>query len=233
MEHPPLAWVLAGVIFAGALALRSENRMGPYLKPPDFVSLGGPAQAEVKVPSTLRATAALTGFRVPAGHLFWLTEVQYYGDSDNANSRYGLLLDYCLLTADLNPHFAENYLFGAAVLAFHVHRIEEAVRLLNRGIGANPQNIRLKLLLAAIAYMNINDTQKIIPILEAQVSLGDAPPMLVNILANTYRKAGQAQKAIALWQRILRTTTRDDYRGEATRALEQLYAEIKTGKKPR
>ncbi len=228
-----MALILAGVILAVALAFRSENRMGAYLKPPDFVSLGGPAQAEVRVPSTIRAAAALTGFRVPAAHLFWLTEVQYYGDSDNAKTRYGLLLDYGLLTADLNPHFTENYLFGAAILAFHVHRIEEAVRLLNRGIGANPQNIRLKLLLAAIAYMNIDDTQKIIPILEAQVSLRDAPPMLVNILANTYRKAGQTQKAVALWQRILRTTNRDDDRDQATRALEQLYAEIKTGKKPR
>jgi pentatricopeptide repeat protein len=230
-ERPSTRWVVPAALLSLLLSALAADRLGPYLRPSDFAGLSGPARAEVHVPSTLRAAASLTGFRVPAGHLFWLAILQHYGDPANAKHRYARILDYCLLASDLNPHFVPNYEFGASVLAFHVDRVDEAILLLNRGIEANPDRVRLKYLLAAILYQNSEDHGKAIFLLERQIAAGGAPPMLVNILANTYKKAGQVDKAIALWQRILKHTTRSDDRDQAVRALEELYLLSKRGKR--
>ncbi len=200
--------------------LRSENIRG-WTKP---------KTGDVRVPSTLRAAATLTGFRVPAGHLFWLMTLQYYGNSDNRVDRYSKLLDYCLLASDLNPHFVKIYEFGAAVLAFHVWRADEAVILLQRGIEENPKAIRLKLLLAAIGYQNTEQYDKIIPLLETQIASGSTHPMLAKILANTYKKVGRVDEAIRLWKQILRKAERDDDRDQAARALEAIYLQMKSQK---
>jgi tetratricopeptide (TPR) repeat protein len=167
--------------------------------------------------------ADLAGQRVVVGHAFWFRVIQYYGDSSNSKERYGRLFEYCNLAADLNPHYLPIYLFGAAPLAFHVHRPGEAVRLLERGIRANPEADRLKLLLAAIAYRNRSEWDKVIPLLEAQVSAGGAPTMMVNILANTYKSAGRYDDAVRLWRTIQREAATDEQRITAAAKLRELY----------
>jgi pentatricopeptide repeat protein len=182
------------------------------------------------ITSTLRAVALLTGNKVLVGHLFWIGVIQYYGDDDNAATRYAKLYDYCSLASDLNPQFISIYTFGANALAFHLKRIDQAARLLEKGIKANPQAERLKYLLAAISYQNANRDQRMIPVLEEEASRPDAPPMLVNILANTYQKVGQYQKAIRVWQRMLKEGDTDEQRIVAAQKLQELYAILKKQK---
>lgn len=51
--------------------------------------------------------------------------------------------------------------------------------------------------------------------------------MLVNILANTYKKAGRTEDAIRLWRQILQTTDSDVQKYEASQKLKELYAIVK------
>jgi tetratricopeptide (TPR) repeat protein len=178
--------------------------------------------------------AYLSGFKIPMSHLFWIETLQYYGDYSNAPSRYPKLFEYCRMTADLNPHFLKPYELGASVLAFQVNRPQEAIELLRRGIETNPSSVRLKLLLASIGYLNADQYGSILPLMEGILRSGDAPPMMVNILANTYQKAGRWDDAIRVWRWILNHSNRNEDRDGAARALEKLYqarrsAEIQTG----
>lgn len=181
------------------------------------------AVVDKKVTSTLRAVAFLTGYKVLIGHLFWIQVIQYYGDSDNAADRFSKLYDYCSLASDLNPCFLPIYTYGAAALAFHLHRIDQAERLLQKGILSNPKEQSLQILLASILYEHSQQYEKLIPFLEAQIDQGDAPTVLIHILANTFQKLGRYQDAIALWKKRMRESTSDSQRIEAANYLQQLY----------
>lgn len=227
MAARPLAWPkdwrFRALALVFALQVFCSARLGPWIHPTAFSE----EKLDKKVPSSLRAVGYLTGFRLLVGQLFWIRVIQYYGDSDNASNRYANLYGYCSLASDLNPNFIPIYPFGASALAFHLKRPLEAERLLQKGIEANPNETRLKLLYAAIAYQNTGQYKKVIPFLEAQVVRGDAPEMLLNILANTYQEAGRPQDAINLWKRILANTGDQATRIEAAQKLQQLYATLK------
>jgi len=217
-----MKWTAALICLA--VAFLTLHRMEPFLRPEKGTSLTLKADSsEVRVPSTLRAAAYLSGFKIPVSHLFWIETLQYYGDFSNAPARYPKMFEYCRMTADLNPHFLKPYELGASVLAFQVHRPQEAAALLLRGIEANPTAPRLKLLLAAIGYLNVDQYGSILPLLEGLLRSGDAPPMMVNILANTYQKAGRWDDAVRVWRWILNHSTRNEDRDAAAHALEKLY----------
>lgn len=180
-----------------------------------------------KVASTLRAVAFLSGYKVLIGHAFWIRVIQYYGDAANSLSRYANLYDYCVLASDLNPKFVSIYTLGGAALAFHLRRLDEAQKLLQKGVLANPNDVRLKLLYVSIAYQNTDQYDKSIPFLEAQIERGDAPYMMVNILANTYQKVGRYDDAIKLWRKIQLDATADDVRIQAGQKLQELYTILK------
>lgn len=183
-----------------------------------------------RVASTLRAVAYVTGTKVLVGHLFWIGVIQYYGNDDNAATRWAKLYDYCCLASDLNPRFISIYTFGANALAFHLKRYGQAAELLEKGIKANPQAVRLKYLLAAIGFQSVDRSDLIIPVLEEEASRPDAPPMLVNILANTYEKVGRYQDAIRVWQRQLKEGETDEQKIVAGQKLQEIYAILKRQK---
>ena len=181
------------------------------------------AVVDKSVVSTLRAVAFLSGYKVLIGHLFWIQVVQYYADADNSVDHFSKLYDYCSLASDLNPCFVPIYTYGASALAFQLKRMDQAERLLQKGILSNPNNNDLKLLYASIAYENTQQFDKLIPFLEIQINRGNAPTVLYHILANTYQKVGRTGEAIALWKRILKESDSDSQRIEAAYYLQQLY----------
>lgn len=201
-----------------------------WVHPEPFEVSGVPQKMDQRVSSTLRAVAFLSGYKVLVGHAFWIEVIQYYGDSDNAASRFSKLYDYCSLASDLNPQFISIYTFGGTALAFHLRRIDEGAQLLEKGIKANPHAERLKFLLAAILYQHTEKADSLIPVLEEEAGRPDAPPMLVNILANTYKKVGRYQDAIRIWKRTLQTGETDEQKIEAAQKLQELYAITKEAK---
>lgn len=205
-------------------------RLESWVHPESFEVGGVYRKMDQRVSSTLRAVAFLSGYKVLVGHVFWIQVIQYYGDSDNAATRFSKLYDYCSLASDLNPQFISIYTFGAAALAFHLKRIDEATRLLEKGIKSNPHAERLKFLLAAILYQHTEKEEDLIPVLEEEAGRPDAPPMLVNILANTYKKVGRYQDAIRVWKKILQTGETDMQRITAAQKLQELYLITKVAK---
>ena len=222
-----LFWVLLiSLCFIGQAIL--SNRLDRWVHPETFVSQG--LRFDKSVSSTLRAVGCISGYKVLVGHAFWLKLIQYYGDAENSLTRYAKVYDYCSISSDMNPQFVSTYTLGAAILAFHVKRIDEAERLLQKGILSNPQENSLKLMLAAIFYQNSDQFERAIPFLEAQVRRGDAPTMLSNILANSYEKVGRLQDAINLWQHILKDSDSDEQRINAAQKLQKLYDDLKSQK---
>jgi tetratricopeptide (TPR) repeat protein len=207
-----------------------SSKLDHWVHPEPFES-SKTRELDPKVVSSLRAAAFLSGYKVLIGHAFWIRVIQYYGDGFNGADHFSKLYDYCRLASDLNPQFISVYTYGSSVLAYQLRRTDEAVALLQKGILANPKADNLKLLLAAIAYHNSENYEREIPFLELQIAQGSAPTMLVNILANTYKKVGRTDDAIRLWLQILKTTDSDVQKYEAAQKLKELYAISKTPSK--
>lgn len=205
-----------------------SSRLQDWVHPTPF-AVSQVQGVDKKITSTLRAVALLTGNKVLVGHVFWIEVIQYYGDDDNAATRFDKLYNYCCLASDLNPQFISIYTFGANALAFHLKRYDQAARLLEKGIKANPHAERLKYLLAAIGFQNSGkaDLKLIIPVLEEEASRPDAPPTMVNILANTYQKVGRYQEAVRVWQKLLKEGETDEQKIVAGQKLQELYAILK------
>ncbi len=225
-----LKWVLPlmAVLFISQASL--SVKLGKWVHP-EGIEFSRAHRMDRKVSSVLRAAAILSGYKVLAGHAFWIKVIQYYGDAFNSLDRYSKLYDYCSLASDLNPKFISIYTLGASALAFHLNRGNEAIRLLQKGINSNPNDIRLKLMLVSIAYQNTQEYDRVIPFLDAQIERGDAPYMLINILANTYQKVGRYPKAIKLWKKIMRDTDSNEMKIQAAQKLQELYTITKTLKK--
>jgi len=222
-DSPALKWSALGLVVFFALQAFLSARLEKWVHPEPFENSQS-GQLDPKIVSSLRAAAFLSGYKVLVGHAFWIRVIQYYGNASNGVDHYAKLYDYCRLASDLNPQFLPVYTYGAAALAYQVNRMDEAVRLLQKGIMANPNAISLKLMLAAMAYHNSQDYAREIPFLEIQIAQGNAPTMLINILANTYQKVGRINDAIRLWLQILKTTDSDVQKYEAAQRLKQLYA---------
>lgn len=222
-SEPSLRRLALGAAFFFAVQWYFSRELDQWVHPASYQTSEA-GELDPHIVSALRAAAFLSGYKVLIGHAFWIKVIQYYGDGSNGVDRYARLYDYCRLASDLNPQFIPVYTYGAAALAYQVKRMDEAVRLLQKGIMANPKDNRLKLMLAAMAYHNNQDYEKEIPFLEIQVAQGNAPTMLVNILANTYEKAGRVDAAIRLWRQILQTTDSDVQKYEAAQRLKALYA---------
>ena len=219
-----------GLILATFLAQAYLSRGLQRWLHPEPLEVTQTYRMDKKVASVLRATACLSGFKVLVGHAFWIKVLQYYGDATNSADRYSKLYDYCSLASDLNPRFTAPYTLGGAALMFHLKRMDEAIKLLAKGINSNPQDVSLKLMMASIAYQNSEQYDKVVPILEAEILRGDAPFMMINILANAYEKAGRYQDSARLWQKILKETDKDDVRIQAAQKLQALQEHLKSGK---
>ncbi len=224
-----LKWpaVLLAVFFLAQAWLSS--RLDHWVHPEPFESSQS-GTLDPRIVSSLRAVAFLTGYKVLIGHVFWIRVIQYYGDAENGADHYSKLYDYCRLASDLNPQFISVYSYGAAALAYQLNREDEAFKLLQKGVQANPQDASLKLMYAALTYHGHSDYKKEIPFLETQIAQGNAPTMMVNILANTYMKVGRNEDAIRLWRHILATTDSDVTKDEAAKKLKELYAITKVKK---
>jgi tetratricopeptide (TPR) repeat protein len=203
-----------------------SQRLGKWVHPIHYEASQS-QQMDKRISSTLRAGALLTGCKVLIGHLFWIGVIQYYGDSDNAADRFSKLYDYCRLASDLNPQFISVYTYGGTALAFHLKRIDQASALFEKGIKANPDAPRLKLLQAAILYQHPDQMGLLIPILEEEASRPDAPQEMLNILANTYVKVGKNQEAIRVWKRILQGDFSREQKITAAQKLQELYKLLK------
>jgi tetratricopeptide (TPR) repeat protein len=214
-------YVILAVAFIAQATLSSK--LDHWIHPASFENQG--YQIEKNVPSTFRAVSFLGGLRLLASHIFWIKVLVYYGDAENSLDHYSQIYPYCSLATDLNPYYIPSYQFGASVLAFHVKRVEEAVKLLQKGIEANPRSkvAPLVVLLAAIGYQNVEKYDQVIPRLEALINSGNAPRMMVNILANIYKKVGRYDDAIALWRKILKNAEVPQEKIEAAQKLQELY----------
>lgn len=216
---------IAVAVVCGAVALAAGAKMSARARM--FPSLGElPA-----TPLSLQdASLAGCGMRAAAADIAWVQMLQYAAGSlldmpaDRPGRSYDHLQTLALRVTRLDPSFHRACLYAAGILGWFrgVERPDEAVALLEEGMRRDPGQPLYSLYIAALAFKQKGQADKMIALLEGTFDDPQTPSQMKAILANTRKARGEYAQAIGLWERVL-ANPRDS--SEHPRALQQI-AEI-------
>lgn len=170
-------------------------------------------------------------FRGLLADWYWVNSLQYLGDKAlkeeyiNVNDLRPLnprLLSPMLNTAaTLDPQFITIYSYGASVLP--AIDALEAIKLLEKGIAANPENWRLYHNLGYI-YWQMKDFKKAAELYSAGSSKPNAPDWMRQMSANMQAQGGNREFALEVYRQMFETAE-----DEQTKSLAELrYMQIES-----
>ncbi|HEV2912285.1 MAG TPA: hypothetical protein VGX92_03115 [Pyrinomonadaceae bacterium] len=220
---------LAMVIVLGMAAVFGLSRWMDAHRPPPNVAL----EEEKLYLTGAAARRASLGFNGLVADWYWMRALQYVGrkiirrESEQGEAQLDdlgsldLRLLYPLLdtTTTLDPQFMAAYEYGAVVLP----EIDPsaAVRLLQKGIIANPSEWRLYHHLGYI-YWQSGDYQRASVIYGEGARLPDAPPWMTAMGARVAAEGGSRTTAREMYQRMYEQSNDEQVKQMAVRRLMQL-----------
>jgi len=218
------AWVLLllPVGFAGVWRLQRKINVGRAAMHQE--------QDEVLVRSP-KLMKLMTGeYATFVADIYWTRAVQYYGgkrlaQDPNLESLWPLLD----LATTLDPHLIPVYRFGATFLSEPeprgAGRADLAVKLLERGINANPEAWRLNQDLGNVYYLELKDYQKAgQAYLDGSKKPGAAVWMKV-MAARFLEKGGSRETSVMLWSEVYESTRDEALKENARINLQLLQAD--------
>jgi hypothetical protein len=162
--------------------------------------------------------------------IYWTRAVQYYGDKRaHEDPNFDLLWPLLDITTTLDPQLLVAYRFGSMFLseppARGAGRPDLGVRLVERGIRANPEYWRLYEDLGFIYYFNEKDYAKA----SAAFLEGSRKPhalVWMKILAAKVAEQGESREtSVFLWNEVYNSATDLEIKKNALRHLQLLRAQ--------
>lgn len=172
----------------------------------------------------------LTGeYATLAADIYWTRAVQYYGakrlgQDTNLDSLWPLLD----LATTLDPHLLPTYRFGATFLSQPeprgAGRPDLAVKLLQRGLEANPEYWRLNQDLGNVYYLEVKDFSKAgEAYLEGSKKPGAASWM--KVMAARFLEGESRETSAMLWREVYDSSTDEKLKENARINLQLLRAD--------
>ena len=183
--------LLMGACGAGAIAMR-----GPLAE----------ANAGRRVPGTGFVPKAPLAQLFSAGHRSTLADLLWLGAIGDLSREFPdpqqkrAWLDAIFTTVPaLEPSFISAYSFGATYLTMITDDAARAIALLERGVAANPDDLRLAVELAMIWYMQRHDREKALAVLEKVVRDPRCDSITMGFYASLLVDQRQDFAALAQW----------------------------------
>lgn len=163
--------------------------------------------------------------------VYWIRALQHYGGERQKPGHareYDLLYPLLDLATTLDPRFTVGYRFGAIFLAEPrpggAGRPDQAIALLEKGIGFNPRKWDYYHDIGFIYYWNLHDYQKAADWFSRGGSLPGAPFWLKTYAAVMLTRGGDRQASRDMWTQIGGTDESDWVKRMAQLRLGQLDA---------
>lgn len=163
--------------------------------------------------------------------IYWTRAVQYYGEKRQLHaSGLDLLWPLLDITTTLDPNLLVAYRFGSIFLSDAAPRgagrPDLAVKLLERGIQANPEEWRLHQDLGNVYYFDAKDYPKAAAAFE-EGSKNPRAPIWMKVLAAKIAGEGRSlDTSYFLWLQVYETTTDKDIRKNAESHLRSLKVDL-------
>jgi tetratricopeptide (TPR) repeat protein len=219
---PWLLWLLVPAGFAGVWHLQGRlNAEHDAMRE---------EQDEVLVRSPELMKVATLEYGTLAADIYWTRAVQYYGtkhlgQDTNLESLWPLLD----VATTLDPNLLPAYRFGATFLSQPeprgAGRPDLAVKLLQRGLKANPDNWRLYQDLGNIYYLESKDYAKAGEAYREGSKNPNSAAWMKIMAARFLEKGESRETAVMLWSEVLETSSDTAIQENARINLELLKAD--------
>jgi hypothetical protein len=223
MRSRVLASLVLVILMASAIGLQALRERGGELP------MTGEGMLYVSSPAAVGRIAL--SYHSILADVYWIRAVQLYGDTRlgrRPGGNYDLLYPMLNLTTTLDPYFDVAYQFGGLFLAERPPggpgRPDLAVKLLERGIAAQPDDWRLYQGLGFVHYWSFRDYATAADWFGRAAKLPGAPVWMEPLAAVTLAEGGNRQASRLMWGQILKTPADDWFKREAARRLKQLDA---------
>jgi len=222
--HKRLVWafiVAAPVIFVALAALQA--RIDEHTR----------SFARSKEELVLRSGAALKkaslGYDALMADIYWTRAVQYFGArSTKRDEQMGLLDPLLDITTTLDPRLVVAYRFGAIFLSepapIGAGRPDLGVKLVKKGIAANPNEWQLYSDLAFIYYWHLDDSPNAAATYLAGSKNPNAPEYLGIMAARVSQSGGEIETSLMIWRQIYHSTKNARMQQEAEQQIAGLTA---------
>jgi len=163
--------------------------------------------------------------------IYWTRAVQYFGRQRVAHATgFPLLGPLLRITTDLDPQLVVAYRYGAVFLAEKppqgAGRPDEALRLLMKGIAANPEYWRFWQDVGFIYYWDLKDYQRAARALNAGSRMPGALVWMKTMAATVLAHGGDAETSRQLWLEVYENPGNEQVRKTAADHLAALDAKI-------
>ncbi len=210
---------LAGAILVWPVQARVDAILSSPAPVQDLLYFGSPSVVE----------RMSLGYRSLLADIYWMRAIQYYGRRDEADRRpvrYGNLPALLDITTTLDPDLIDAYRAGSSFLSepepIGAGQPLEAIRLLEKGIGHNPQDWRLRFDKGFINFWYLKDFRTAGRIWLDASRIAGAPPWMEALAAMSFSRGGALETARSLWQRQYQESDRADVKGNALNHLHSI-----------
>jgi hypothetical protein len=195
---------------------RFESRIGEPEPEPDLLYFSSPTAVK----------RIALGYENLLADFYWMRAIQYYGRREEADKRpirFKNLYTLFDITTTLDPNLMDAYRTGSVFLGeskpVGAGQPKEALKLLDKGISAHPENWQLRYDKGFAYYLYLQDYKAAGEAWMAASKLSAAPYWMAGLAAMSLSKGGAVEVAIALWKRQYEEATRADVRENARNHL--------------
>ena len=149
---------------------------------------------------------ALLGYHHLGADILWLRLVQVIGKKGNSADEYEWMFHALDVITTLDPQYAYAYYAGGVTLGDIANRPDLSIRLLERGVNANPEVWNIPFLLGYNYYFLLGDPAKGAEYIMKAASLPDRPAYLPGLATRLAAEAGSPGTALAFLEARLRET---------------------------
>lgn len=212
---------LACALLVPLAQLRIDRKMGRFRSTEEILYLWSGEDVRRLFP----------GLELLMADVYWLRTLQYFGGQRafSTEKRFEVLEPLIDITVTLDPRFEIAYRYGATFLAepwpVGAGRPEAGVRLLERGVKANPRSWLIQQNLGFFIYFHLGDAQRAAQVLLEAARRPGAPHWLETMAADFLGRAGDRETARKMWRRLYEQAEEGPLRRNARQHLEYLDAE--------
>lgn len=149
---------------------------------------------------------ALLGYHHLGADILWLRLIQVIGKKRNSADEYEWMYHALNVITTLDPQYAYAYYAGGVILGDLANRPDLSIRLLERGVSANPEVWNIPFLLGYNYYFLLGDPVKGAEYIMEAARRPDGPSYLPGLATRMAAEAGSPDTALAFLEARVRET---------------------------
>ena len=166
------------------------------------------------------------GFPELLADAIYIWSIQYYSDYE-AEDRYEFLEHiFGNVISELDPLYVDPYLIGALIMSVEAKDDEMALRLLDKGIAAIPDEWILPFEAGFLCYNVLGDHARAARYFEKALAAPGVPPVVSRLRADMYHRMGDKRSSLGYWQEVYQEAETEYVENVAWQHVHDLTIEV-------